>query len=70
MEKLGDKVRALRKQHSLTIRQLGEALGVHNSYITQVETGRVTPSLKLAVRMADFFSVSVDSLVKDDIDID
>jgi putative transcriptional regulator len=70
MKRLGEKLRILRQQHNLTVRQLGDILKVNNSYITQIETGRKTPSLKLAIKMADFFDIDVNRLIRDELELD
>jgi transcriptional regulator with XRE-family HTH domain len=67
---LGEKLRTLRKRRSLTVRQLGDRLGVDHSHITKIETGENIPSLPLAIKIADFFGISVDQLVRDDLELD
>jgi transcriptional regulator with XRE-family HTH domain len=44
--KLGETIRRLRKENGLTQAQLAEAIGVDESYISKIETGRLpyTPS--------------------------
>jgi transcriptional regulator with XRE-family HTH domain len=67
---LGEKLRTLRKRRGLTVRQLGDRLGVDHSHITKIETGENIPSLPLAIKIADFFGISVDQLVRDDLELD
>lgn len=67
--KLGDKVRVLRQREGLTVRQLGERLGVDHSHITKIERGENIPSLPLALKIADFFGVSLDQLARDEIEL-
>jgi len=69
MKKFGEKLLTLRQKHGLTIRQLGGMLDVTNSYITQIETGRKTPSLKLAIKIASFFGVDINKLIKDELEL-
>ena len=73
MQRFGEKLRALRLQRRLTTRALAEALGftVHsNNYISRIETGKQSPSLKFVLRAAAFFQVPVDMLTRDDVDLD
>jgi len=70
MNKLGEKLYSLRKKHGLTTKQLGDILGVDRSLITKFETGKNVPSLGLAFKIAQFFNVTVDYLVNDEIGID
>jgi len=67
--KLGEKLRALRQRDGLTVRQLGERLGVDHSHITKIERGENIPSLPLALKIADLFGVSLDQLARDEIEL-
>ena len=64
---LAGNVRALRKGRGLTQEQLAEALGVTPGAVHKWETGLSVPELRLIVEMADFFEVSVDTLLGYDI---
>ncbi|MDM8531907.1 helix-turn-helix transcriptional regulator [Anaerolineales bacterium HSG25] len=70
MNKLGEKLYFLRKKQGLTTKQLGDMLGVDRSLITKFETGKNIPSLGLAFKIAQFFEITVDDLVNDEIEID
>ena len=70
MDRIGEKLHTLRTRRSLSIRQLAPELGVSDSYITQIELGKKTPSAKLVLRMALFFDVSTDQLMRDDLELD
>jgi transcriptional regulator with XRE-family HTH domain len=61
-EKLGQTLRGLRKNKRLTQAQLAEAIGVDESYISKIETGRLpyTPSEETIRLMAK--TLEVDSL--------
>lgn len=50
--KLGQVVREFRKQRGLTQAQLGRAVGVTLSQISNIETGHTPPSLDTLVRIA------------------
>ena len=70
MERIGEKLKTLRLQHGLTTRQLAEHLGTTNSQISRIENGLRQPSGDFIVRMADFFGVSLDELMRDELDLD
>ena len=70
MEQIGEKLKTLRLQHNLTTRQLAEHLGTTNSQISRIENGLRQPSGDLIVKIADFFNVSLDKLMRDDLDLD
>ena len=56
------KVKEMRTAAKLTQRQLAEFVGVSSRTIISIETGRYSPSLRLAYRIARVFGVSVDGL--------
>jgi transcriptional regulator with XRE-family HTH domain len=70
MERIGEKLKTLRLKHALTTRQLADCLQTTNSQISRIENGLRKPSGDLILRMADFFNVSLDQLMRDDLDID
>ncbi len=70
MERVGEKLKTLRLQYSLTTRQLAEHVGTSNAQISRIENGLRQPSGDLLIKMADFFNVSLDSLMRDNLDLD
>ena len=70
MERIGEKLKTLRLQHNLTTRQLAEHLGTTNSQISRIENGLRQPSGDLIIKIADFFNVSLDQLMRDDLDLE
>ncbi|MDI9261277.1 helix-turn-helix domain-containing protein [Alicyclobacillus sendaiensis] len=60
---LGQRLRSLRKSNNLRRDDVAEAIGVTPRLITFYETGDKTPSLEAAIKLADFFDVSLDYLV-------
>ena len=70
MRRFGEKLRELRNRHGLTLNALAENLGYKtHGYISEIEVGRKTPSVAFLLAVADFFDVSVDELVKDDVEV-
>jgi len=59
------RLKYLRRQRGLTQRQLAAAFGFASSTIAMYESGRRTPDLDTLSRLADFFAVSIDFLVRD-----
>jgi transcriptional regulator with XRE-family HTH domain len=73
MQRLGEKLRILRLQRELSLRELAVALGhppSFNSYLSDVENGRRTPKLAFVLQVTAFFQVSMDQLTRDDLDLD
>ena len=60
---IAENIRAFRKQRKLTQEQLAEALGVSVGAVYKWESKSSLPELRLIMEMADFFEVSVDTLL-------
>ncbi|MDM8529310.1 helix-turn-helix transcriptional regulator [Anaerolineales bacterium HSG24] len=70
MERFGEKLADLRQQRSLTLRELGDMLGVYNTYISQLEKGKRTPNAAMILKIARLFDVPTDILMKDELDLE
>ncbi len=70
MQRLGEKLRMLRERHGVSQRKLGKHLRVGSSFLSDIENGKKTPNVAFILKIADFFGVSVDMLVLDDLEID
>ncbi|MEQ4207702.1 helix-turn-helix transcriptional regulator [Actinopolymorpha sp. B17G11] len=55
-------VRALRLAKGLSQGDLGEVLEVSRQTVNAIETGRYSPSLPLAIRLARFFGRTVEEV--------
>ncbi|RYL91641.1 helix-turn-helix domain-containing protein [Sporolactobacillus sp. THM19-2] len=53
----------LRKQKKLTIQNMADALGIAKSTYASYETGYRQPPVDALIKIADFFSISLDQLV-------
>lgn len=56
------RIAELRKEHGLTLKQLGEILHVKDNALSQYETGKRNPQLGLLQEIADYFGVSLEYL--------
>ncbi len=70
MKRFGEKLHTLRKQRGLTLVQLGDMLGVYNTYVSQLEKGKRTPNAAMILKLAEVFDVTTDQLMKDDLEVD
>lgn len=70
MQTFGQKLRWLRKRHNMTLQNVADVLVTSTGYISDLESGRRHPSLKLARQVADLFGVSLDQLARDDVELD
>ena len=60
---LGNNIKNIRKQHGLRQEQLAEAMGVSIASVSKWENGQCAPELTVLMELADFFEVSIDTLV-------
>lgn len=59
-----DTMRQLRKKKGLTMKKLGEQVGVAEITISTYETGKREPPLDVLCKIADVLDVSLDMLVR------
>lgn len=62
MSSLGARIKALRMERGLQQRQLAEKAELTPSMVSQIESGRLTPSLNTLRRLADALGVTIPSL--------
>ncbi|MDU0968155.1 MAG: helix-turn-helix transcriptional regulator [Actinomycetaceae bacterium] len=61
-EQIYNRIALLRTDRGVSRRELAEALGVHYQTIGYLERGEYSPSLSLALRIAAYFDVPVESV--------
>jgi putative transcriptional regulator len=59
-ETIHNRIAMLRAERKISRRQLADALGVHYQTVGYLERGEFSPSLFLALRIAEFFEVPVE----------
>ena len=57
-------LRMLRKSRGMTQEQLGKQFHVSRTAISNYETGKMEPSIKMLLSLADFFKITVDQLLR------
>ncbi|NHM28894.1 MULTISPECIES: helix-turn-helix domain-containing protein [Desulfofundulus] len=57
------RLRQLRKANNLTLEQVGQAIGMRKSSLSDIENCKQPISFDAAIRLADFFDVSIDFLL-------
>jgi len=55
-----NRIAMLRAERGISRRELAEALGVHYQTVGYLERGEYSPSLHLALRIAQYFDVAVE----------
>lgn len=59
-ETIYNRIAMLRVERGVSRRELADALGVHYQTIGYLERGEYSPSLYLALRIAEYFGVAVE----------
>ena len=59
----GENLRKIMKKNKITSRRLAAEIGVTETYISYLLTGRKMPSLKIVERIAEFFGVNPSDLI-------
>lgn len=56
---MGNRIRELRKNNGLTMKQLGQQIGLAESTISQYETGKRSPDNETLLKLGEIFGVTV-----------
>jgi transcriptional regulator with XRE-family HTH domain len=71
MQRFGEKMRALRIQRGMSIRELTSALGyTGHGYVYNVEIGKKKPNVEFVLKVAQLFHVTTDQLLHDDLEVE
>ncbi len=58
-----NRIKELRKRHGLSQQRLAQILNVHQTAISQWETGRTTPDIEIADKLSSVFNESIEFLL-------
>lgn len=64
INKLGDRLRLIRKEQDISQEQLGELAGLHTNYIGQVERGEKNVTIESLEKIAAGLNVSMEQLFR------
>ena len=70
MKRFGEKLRILRLGQGYTTRQLADMLEVSHTHVIGIENGKRGVSTDLVLRIADLFDVTIDRLMRDELELD
>jgi len=71
IQRFGEKLRTLRTQHGLTLKELAHHFGFSaHSYIVALEAGQKPPSIEFVLGVARLFNVTTDQLLKDELELE
>jgi len=65
MKIVGINIRKLREKKGLTLRELAMNMSVSASLLSQIETGKTSPSLATLKKVADALNITIGSLISD-----
>ena len=68
-ETFGQRVKKLRREKGLTQIQLADELYISESYIALIEADKRNPSMDIMIKLADYFRVTSDYLIRGRSDI-
>lgn len=63
---LADNIKTTRNIRNITQNELADALGVNQTFISQLENGKRVPTLEMTERIADVLDCSIDRLLERD----
>lgn len=62
------KIRHLRKEKGLTLRELGEKINLNYSHLSRLESGKKTPNVQVIELLASFYKVSPNYFFDESLD--
>lgn len=62
MSEVNNRIAVLRAELKISQQQLAEAIDVSRKTISTIETGRFTPSVTIALKLANYFNVTVEDI--------
>jgi transcriptional regulator with XRE-family HTH domain len=70
IQRFGEKLRTLRTQQGMTLKELAVALGhAAHGYISELESGKKLPTVEFVLSVAQLFGVTTDELLKDNLEL-
>ena len=70
VQRFGEKLRALRTYHGMSMQALAEKLDTGSGYISMLENGQREPKAALVFKVSKLFGVSTDVLLDDALELD
>ncbi len=63
--RLGKRLRGLRKERNLTLNDLGQKADLSVPYLSNIELGKVTPSIDMLQKIASVYNMTVKDILTD-----
>ena len=67
---LGETIRLLRKKSKLNQTELAEAVGIHQTAVSQWEKGRTAPDVLSLRRISELFGLPMESILRGDVEME
>lgn len=64
---IGEQINNLRKQHGLSQDDFVNLFNVSRQTISNWENGKSYPDLEMIIKVSDYFKISIDELLKNDV---
>ena len=64
---IGEQINNLRKQHGLSQDDFANLFNVSRQTISNWENGKSYPDLEMIIKVSDYFKISIDELLKNDV---
>lgn len=61
---IGENIRRYRKEKNMTQKDLGDYIGISNTYLSDLEVGRTNPSIKTLKKIAAALEISYIDLLQ------
>jgi transcriptional regulator with XRE-family HTH domain len=69
MKRFPEKLAILRKKRNLSQRELGKILEIDYRHIGRMEQGTTLPGAAIVLKIANFFNITPNELMLDDLDL-
>ena len=66
---LKEKITIIRKMNGLTQEEFAWELGISRQALSKWENGASVPDVQMLLRIADFYDITLDQLVRDEYDL-
>ncbi len=63
MNELGIRIKQQRLENRLKQKELAELVGISNTYLSDIETGRTNPSIETLKKIAQILNIRVSNLL-------
>ncbi len=61
---IGSNIRKYRKEKKMTQKDLGRSVGISNTYLSDLEVGRINPSIKTLKRLSTALDIRYIKLIE------